>query len=81
MAATPPAPSLKKPTNLSLNGELLREAKALGINLSAVLEEALGEIVQKRRMEVWLEENRAAVDAYNEHVERRGVYSDGRRSF
>lgn len=81
MGAAPPTPALKKPTNLSLNSELLREARALGINLSAVLEEALAEIVRKRRMEVWLEENRAAMDAYNEHVERRGVYSDGRRGF
>ena len=76
----PPAPQ-KKPTNLTLNSDLLRQARALGLNLSAVLEEALGEIVRKRQGELWVEENRKAVAAYNEHVDAHGVFSDGLRGF
>ncbi|MBS1767508.1 MAG: type II toxin-antitoxin system CcdA family antitoxin [Acidobacteria bacterium] len=71
----------KKPTNLSLSADLLLEARALDINLSAALDEALAGIIRKRRAEVWLEENRAAMDAYNDHVERHGVFSDGLRGF
>ena len=29
----------------------------------------------------WLDENREAIDAYNQRVEREGVFSDGLRSF
>lgn len=81
MATIPSAAAPKRPTNLSLNSELLSQARSLGINLSAALEEALVEIVRRKRAEVWLEENRAATDAYNEHVERHGVFSEGLRGF
>ena len=36
---------IKKPTNLSLQADLLAEAKALDLNLSAELNKALAEIV------------------------------------
>lgn len=71
----------KKPTNLSLNSDLLRKARELDINLSSSLEEALGEIVKRRLREQWLSENREAIASYNEHVEANGVFSDGIRSF
>jgi antitoxin CcdA len=71
----------KQATNLSVNAALLKEARELGVNLSGVLEDALAEVVRRRRAEAWLEQNRAAIDAYNDHVERRGVFSDGTRTF
>jgi antitoxin CcdA len=71
----------KKATNLSLDAALLVEARELGINLSAALEEALSEIVRRRRAETWLQQNRAAIDAYNAHLDARGVFSDGTRTF
>ena len=39
----------KKPANVSINEGLLREAKALGINLSAALESALEIEVRARK--------------------------------
>lgn len=71
----------KKATNVSLDAALLQEARDLGVNLSAALEDALAEIVRRRRAEAWLQQNRAAIDAYNAHVEARGVFSDGTRTF
>lgn len=72
----------KKPTNLSVNSDLLRKARELNIdNLSAVLEQALAERVKERQREHWLAENREAIAAYNEHVDKHGVFSDGLRSF
>lgn len=74
--------SPKKPTNLSINSDLLNKARELNIvNLSAVLEQALAERVRERQRERWLAENRDAIAAYNEHVDQHGVFSDGQRSF
>jgi antitoxin CcdA len=71
----------KRPTNLSVNADLLERARALDINLSATLERALIEALRRQQREDWLRKNRAAIDAYNDEVESRGVFSDGLRSF
>ena len=71
----------KKPTNLSLNGDLLKKARDLGVNLSSELEGALEDIVRRRLCERWREQNHDAIVAYNERVESSGVFSDGVRSF
>ncbi|MEW5790723.1 MAG: type II toxin-antitoxin system CcdA family antitoxin [Pseudomonadota bacterium] len=75
----PTAP--KKPANLSINSDLLRQARALKINLSQTLEERLAELLREARRSQWLEENQAALDAYNRHIERHGPFSDGLRQF
>ena len=71
----------KRPANLSVNGDLLSEARKLGINLSATLEQALAAAVRERRRAQWLAQNKTAIEAYNDHVEQHGVFSDGLRSF
>jgi antitoxin CcdA len=71
----------KKAANLSINADLLSRAKELDINLSATLEQALVEVLRTRMREQWVAENQAAMEAYNEHVEKHGVFSDGFRSF
>jgi antitoxin CcdA len=71
----------RQPTNLTVDATLLREAKSLNLSLSRVFESALRDAVARARREQWLAENRAAVEAYNRHVERDGVFSDGFRRF
>lgn len=71
----------KKPVNLSVDGELLNEARKCDINLSATLERALHEELRKSRRERWLAENAEAMAAYNQQVEEHGVFSDGLRGF
>ena len=71
----------KKPTNVSVNGDLLRQAKALKINLSQVLEQRLIEIVREQQRELWVAENQQAFEDYNAYVERNGVFSDGLKKF
>ncbi len=75
----PDAP--KRPTNLSLNSDLLSQARALDINLSQVLEQALDAVVRQKRAQQWLQESREAISQYNADVEESGVFSDGLRSF
>lgn len=71
----------KRAANLSVNRDLLEQARRLGVNLSQLLEERLVEVVREKGRRRWLEENREAIEAYNQRVERRGVFSDGLRRF
>jgi antitoxin CcdA len=71
----------KRPTNVSINGDLLKRARALGVNLSGTLEAALVEILGEARREGWVRENRDAIESYNQRVERAGVFGDGVRRF
>jgi antitoxin CcdA len=71
----------RKATNLSINSDLLRIARQLDLNLSKELEGHLERVVAEKRQERWLAENRKAIEAYNEHVERHGTWSDGLRTF
>jgi antitoxin CcdA len=75
------AHALKKPTNVSINNELLLKAKQLKINLSATLEAALIEAVNAKQRELWKQENQAAIKAYNQMIESHGSFSDDLRSF
>ena len=71
----------KKPTNLSLNSDLLRQAKDLRINLSQTLERCLAQMLLDEKRRAWREENREAIDAYNRRIEEQGVFSNGLRGF
>ena len=73
--------SQKKATNLSINKELLAEARNLKINLSATLEQALVEKVREEKQKKWLEENREAIQACNKLAEESGLFSDKYRVF
>jgi antitoxin CcdA len=62
----------KTAVNLSVSEVVLREARALKLNLSQVLEEGLREHLRRRRAEKWQEENKEAIKAFNERIERDG---------
>lgn len=71
----------KKAANLSVDERLLARARHLKLNLSQVLEAGLAEAIRRREGEAWLKKNRAALEAYNDHIEKHGAFSDGLRSF
>ena len=71
----------KKATNLSVDEDLLQQARRLKLNLSQVLEAGLADAIRQHESAEWLRKNRSALEAYNEHVEKHGVFSDGLRSF
>jgi antitoxin CcdA len=71
----------KRITNVSIRSDLLSAAREAGINLSATLERALTEGLAAAKRDKWRRDNREAIDAYNEHVEKHGVFSDGVRRF
>jgi antitoxin CcdA len=71
----------KRPTNLTVNEDLLRQARALGINLSQAFEQKLEELVRAAKAERWIEENREAIEAHNRWVRENGVFGDKYRLF
>lgn len=73
--------ALKKPTNLTVNSDLLSQAKEYNINLSATLEAALADVLKQRKIESWKEKNKDAISAYNKTIEEYGLFSDELRMF
>jgi antitoxin CcdA len=63
----------RKSTNLSLDAQLVADAKAMGLNLSETAERAIAEAVREERVRRWQEENREAIEATNRYVEEHGL--------
>ncbi len=71
----------KKATNLSVNSDLLSKSRALDINLSATLEQALQAKLAQANADNWRNENRKAIRAYNEFVEENGCFGSEYQKF
>jgi len=69
-------PVRKRAVNLFVDTDLLDAARRLRINLSETLERRLRMIVRAEQEKRWLEENQAAITAYNDRVSREGLLSD-----
>ncbi|MDB5858921.1 MAG: post-segregation antitoxin CcdA [Ramlibacter sp.] len=63
----------KKPINLSLNSKVLEMARELGMNISQTVDTLLAEEVKRRYWERWNEDNKGAIEAYNERIAREGL--------
>lgn len=63
--------------NLYIDEDVLRDAKAAGVNLSEAAELAIRAELGRR----WYEENKAAIDAFNSDVLENGLWSDGLRTW
>lgn len=62
--------------NLSINSDLLRLAKERKINLSALFEESLLELLRREELERWKEESKESFESYNRMVAEHGLLSD-----
>jgi antitoxin CcdA len=82
MANTPQtADSARRATNVSINAQLLAEARTLDVNISRAAEQGLARAIAERRAALWLEENRAALESSNAYVEQHGLPLARYRSF
>lgn len=73
--------SKKKPTNVSINRDLLAQAKAHNINLSLTLEQALNDKIAQIQIEQWKKENKSAIQNYNQLIDDQGIFGDDLRMF
>ena len=65
--------ALRRATNVTLSESLLDEARSLKINVSQACERGLLAEVTAIKQQQWLAENRAAMDAWNDYVDRQGL--------
>lgn len=74
--------------SVELDDETIAAADAANIDLSELLIEALRRRLpslhkaeREQAARKWYEDNKAAIDAYNEFIGRHGLLSDGLRKF
>ena len=73
--------SRRRATNVTLPEPLLHDARALGINISDACEQGLAAAVAERQRANWLDQNKEAMDAWNEHVAEHGLPLAAYRQF
>ncbi|MEN8820972.1 MAG: type II toxin-antitoxin system CcdA family antitoxin [Abyssibacter sp.] len=73
--------SVRKPTNLSLDSALLKEAKSLGINVSRSAEAGIAEAVKLHKRQKWLKDNAGALASSNAYVDANGLPLARHRQF
>lgn len=67
--------------NLTLDAEVAKTARSLGLNMSRLAEAAIIEAAKVERNRAWRDENRAAIEAYAEEVAKEGLPLARFRSF
>jgi antitoxin CcdA len=76
-----PKPGPKRAVNVSVDAEILAQAKRQGINLSAALEGELRRLTEEERIKRFQEEHREAFESYNRFIEEHGIWSEKYRSW
>lgn len=66
----------KRAVNLTVDADLLAEAKGAGLKLSELLESTLRERLREQRWNGWRTENKAAIESMNSYVAKNGLLSD-----
>jgi antitoxin CcdA len=70
---TEQSPPRRKPTNLSLEPDLVAEARRLGVNISRAAEDGIRGAVRAAAARRWQEENAEGIRQLNAYVEKHGL--------
>jgi antitoxin CcdA len=63
----------RRSANLTLNKDILSEARDLGINISRAAEEGLSRAIKIERERLWRTENAEAITDANAYIENHGL--------
>lgn len=69
----PDSKSERKSVRLSIDARLIDDAKALDMDISSLAEAAIAAAVSAEKTRRWQEENREAIDSWNDYVRRQGL--------
>lgn len=73
--------AVRQPANLSIDSQLMAEAKRLNVNVSRAAEAGIAEAVAAEKTRLWKLENRARMDAWNDYADKHGIPLAERRQF
>lgn len=76
-----PMPSARRSANLSIEADMLEEARALNINLSRAAQDGIRRAIAAEKARRWKEENAEAIRSSNEYVEKHGLPLEKYRMF
>lgn len=62
--------------NTSVDAVVMKQARALNLSPSAILEEALIKAVKIAKYEQWCQENKQAITQHNRKIEEQGTFSE-----
>lgn len=62
----------RRPINLTIREDILREAKALKLNVSKAAEAGIEAAIKQAREDNWLAENQTSIAAHNQRVAESG---------
>ena len=66
----------KRAVNLSIDSDLLDEAKSYGVNLSKMVEAGLAVALRAEREHRWLKENKKTLQDFDRYIDEQGVFGD-----
>ncbi|MEI9416663.1 MULTISPECIES: type II toxin-antitoxin system CcdA family antitoxin [unclassified Mesorhizobium] len=73
--------AVRQPANLSIDSNLMREAKGLDVNVSRAAEAGIAEAVAAEKTRLWKLENRPTIDAWNDYIDKNGIPLEEHRQF
>ncbi len=65
--------SKRRPVNLTIREDILKDAKELNLNASKAAEYGIYQAIKEAREQAWLNENKHALSAHNKRVEESGT--------
>lgn len=66
-------PSKRRPINLTIREDILKDARDLNLNASKAAEQGIAQAIKEAREYAWLNENKEAIKAHNNRVAKNGV--------
>jgi len=63
----------RQSVNTSIDSQLIKDAKALGINISRAAEAGIAKAIAAEKTRRWQAENKEAIESSNEYVKRNGL--------
>ena len=67
------AQNARKATNLTIDADLVAEARALKVNVSRAAEAGIAEAIRRERNRIWQDDNADAIAGANKWVEKNGL--------
>lgn len=72
---------VRNSAELSIDNEILSQAQELDIDLSRAAESGILQAIKDERERRWRTENAAAIEAYNNYIEKNGLPLEEHRAF